>query len=807
MKAIGTASRKQLLPAPMSAPVPVPSVMVKVLVTAVLVATFLPQSASAQQLTHPPAAAGAREASPQMVEAYERAARRLASATDPLVLRAEVRPEWLEGDRFWYRVRTAAGHEFVLVDPARGTRELAFDHERMARALTAATGTEYSPWSLPLERLAPVQDGRRLGFELERRRWDCDVIEYRCERPATELERLTNSVLSPGGAYAAYRQDDDLWVREVETGRDIRLTTDGAPRYGYATDNEGWRRSERPAVTWSPDGTRLLTYRVDERGVGEMHLLETVVGRPRLHSWPYALPGDTIVPLHEWLVIDVATQRAVPLQTPADHQRTSSCCGRLRGDAIGDTEWSRDGSAVAFVSVSRDYRDVALRVADAATGAVRTVLQERGEPYFEASGGGRGVPNWRVLHDRGEVIWYSQRDGHGHLYLYDLRTGALKNRITTGAWMVVDVVHVDEAGGWVYFTAAGREQGRDPYHRHLYRVRLNGRNLALLTPEDADHVITMAPSGRYFVDSYSRIDAAPVTVVRRADGRSVRTIEEADVTRLLATGWSYPSTFTAKARDGVTDLHGVMYRPSNFDPSRRYPIINNNYPGPQAGSVGPRTFSAVRRGNTQALAELGFIVVQIDALGSPMRSLPFQAHYHGDLADNGLPDQVAVMRQLAERHAWIDLGRVGIYGHSGGGFSTAAAMLQHPDFFHVGVASAGNMDNRGYTYYWGEKWQGMLEAQPDGTDTYTNQALQRMAENLRGRLLIAYGTMDNNVHPNMTLLLINELIRHNKDFDTIVMPNRNHGFASEAYFVRRTWDYFVEHLLGETPPREFRLAR
>jgi dipeptidyl-peptidase 4 len=756
-------------------------------------AVLLPLHASAQQ--------------PQAARAdYERAALRLGAATEPLVLRADVSPGWLERDRFWYRVRTADGHEFVLVDPARGTREPAFDHERLARALTEATGTEHSPWALPLQRLAPLQDGRRLGFELDRRRWDCDVVAYRCERPATQFERLTDAVLSPDGRLAAFRRGDDLWVREVESGRETRLTTDGAPRYGYATDNEGWRRSERPAVTWSPDGRRLLTYRLDERGVGEMHLLETAVGRPRLHSWPYALPGDTIVPLHEWVVVDVDAGRLVRLQAPPDHQRTSSCCGRLRGDAIGDTEWSADGRHVAFVSVSRDYRDVTLRVADATTGTVRTILQERAEPFFEASGGGRGVPNWRVLHGRNEVLWYSQRDGYGHLYLYDLRTGALKNRVTAGEWLVVDVMHVDENGGWAYFTAAGREAGRDPYHRHLYRVRLNGRNLTLLTPEDADHVITMAPSGRYFVDAHSRVDRAPVTLVRRADGRLVRTIEEADISRLLATGWVPPEPFTAKARDGVTELHGVLYRPSNFDPSRRYPIVNNIYPGPQAGSIGPRTFAATRRGNAQALAELGFIVVQVDAFGTPTRSLPFQAYYHGDLADNGLPDQIAVMQQLAERHPWIDLTRVGIYGHSGGGFATAAAMLRHPDFFHVGVASAGNLDNRGYTFYWGEKWQGLLERRPDGTDSYMNQALQLMAENLRGRLLIAYGTMDNNVHPDMTLLLINELIRHNRDFDTIVMPNRGHGFANETYFVRRTWDYFVEHLRGEVPPREFRIA-
>jgi dipeptidyl-peptidase 4 len=753
-----------------------------------------------------PSPAAPQRAPADVAAAYERAAQRVGTAVDPLVYRADVRPEWITADQFWYRVRTAAGHEFVLVDARRGTREAAFDHERLARALTEAGDTAYSPASLPLERLRPIQDGRSLGFELERRRWTCDVVEYRCERPATALERVTNSVLSPDGRYAAFRRDHDLWVRDMAAAHDIRLTHDGVERYGYATDNDGWRRSERPALTWSADGTKLLTYRVDERGVGDMHLLEMATGRPRLHSWPYALPGDSIVPLHEWVVVDVPARTVVPLRTPADHQRTSSCCGRLRGDAIGDTEWSADGGSVAFMSVSRDYRDVALRIADAATGAVRTVIEERSEPYFESSGGGRGVPNWRVLHGRGEVLWYSQRDGHGHLYLHELRTGALKHRITSGEWMVVDVLHVDERGGWVYFTAGGRERGRDPYHRHFYRVRLNGRDLTLLTPEDADHVIAMSPDGRWFTDTYSTVERAPVTVLRRADGRLVRTLEEADVAELHATGWAPPTPFMVKARDGVTDLYGLLYRPSDFDPARRYPIINQIYPGPQAGSIGPRTFSAGRR-NAQALAELGFIVVQLDALGSPMRSLPFQAFYYGDLADNGLPDQIAAMRQLAARHPWIDLSRVGIFGHSGGGFATAAAMLQHPEFFHVGVASAGNIDNRGYTNYWGEKWQGMLVPGPDGTDSYTNQALQLRAENLRGRLLLAYGTMDNNVHPNMTHLLINELIRHNRDFDVIVMPNRNHGFSGEPYFMRRMWDYFVEHLRGEQPPREFVIRR
>jgi dipeptidyl-peptidase 4 len=738
---------------------------------------------------------------------YARAERFLAWNVEPLVFGAEVQPQWLPGERFWYRNRIPEGHEFVVVDPARGTRERAFDHERLARALTEQTGVEHRPFALPIARLEPMDDGRGLGFELDRRRWACDVIAYRCERPATPAEQARAEVLSPDGRLAAFRRDHDLWVREVATGRETRLTSDGAQHHGYATDNEGWRSSARPVVVWSPDSRRIKSFRLDERGVGEMHLLETTEGRPILRSWKYALPGDTIVPLYERLVIDVAGARVVPLRAEPDHQRTSSCCGMLRGDVMGDVEWGPDGRRVAYASVSRDYRDVRLRLADAETGEVRTVLEERGEPFFESSAAGRGVPNWRVLHGRGRVLWLSQRDGHAHLYLHDLDSGRLRNRVTSGEWNVIDVLHVDEAGGWVYFTGAGRERGRDPYHRHLYRVRTDGRSLTLLSPEDADHVVTVSPSGRWFVDSYSRVDAPPVTVLRRADGRVVRVLEEADISRLLATGWPRPIPFTARARDGVTELHGVMYRPSDFDPARRYPIINNIYPGPQAGSIGPRTFAAARRGDAQALAELGFVVVQIDALGTPMRSRPFHAHYHGDLGDNGLEDQIAAMRQLAERHPYIDLSRVGIYGHSGGGFATAAAMLRFPDFFHVGVAGAGNHDNRGYTYYWGEKWHGPLVHHPDGTDSYTNQANHLLAGNLRGKLLLSYGTMDNNVHPDMTLLLVDELIRHNKDFDLVVLPNRNHGYGREPYWIRRSWDYFVEHLLGAQPPREYDLRR
>jgi len=333
---------------------------------------------------------------------------------------------------------------------------------------------------------------------------------------------------------------------------------------------------------------------------------------------------------------------------------------------------------------------------------------------------------------------------------------------------------------------------------------MDGKSLRLLTPEAANHEVTLAPDGKYFVDSYSRPDAPPVAVARSGMGTLIATLETADVSKLLATGWKPPIPFTVKARDGVTELYGLMFQPSNLDAGKKYPIVNHIYPGPQTGSVGSRSFSAAR-GDCQALAELGFIVVEIDGTGTPWRSKKFHEAYYGDMGDNTLPDQVAGMKQLAERYKWIDIERAGIYGHSGGGYATADAMFRYPDFFKVGISEAGNHDNREYEDDWGEKWQGLLEKKADGSTNYDSQANQNFAKNLKGKLLLAHGTMDNNVPPYNTLLVVNELIKANKDFDLLLLPNRNHGFGNEPYMVRRRWDYFVKNLLGAEPPAGYQL--
>jgi dipeptidyl aminopeptidase/acylaminoacyl peptidase len=486
---------------------------------------------------------------------------------------------------------------------------------------------------------------------------------------------------------------------------------------------------------------------------------------------------------------------------PDQHRSTFTDDIKSRGGGMEDVQWSPDGSRIVFVSTSRNHKNEVLRLADPVTGEVRDVFEEKVATYFES---GSDHANWRFLAASNEVVWFSERDNWGHLYLYDLQTGRLKNQITTGEGNVVQLLRVDEKNRRLTFLGAGREKGRDPYFLHLYSVGFDGRDLRLLTPEDADHEVVLSPSGRYFIDVYSKPEVPQVSVLRNEEGKLLLAFEKADISRLLAAGWKPPLPFTVKARDGVTDLYGLMFRPTNFDPDKKYPIINNIYPGPQSGSVRSRSFLPAS-GDAQSLAELGFIVVQIDGMGTPGRSKAFHDAYYGNMGDNTLPDQVAGMKELAQRYPWIDIERAGIYGHSGGGYATCDAMFRYPDFFKVGVSQAGNHDNRGYEDDWGEKWQGLLLANADGTSNYDSQANQNFAKDLKGKLLLAHGTMDSNVPPYNTLLVVDELIKANKDFDLILFPNRGHGFGNEPYMVRRRWDYFVRHLLGAEPPTGYEL--
>jgi dipeptidyl aminopeptidase/acylaminoacyl peptidase len=534
-----------------------------------------------------------------------------------------------------------------------------------------------------------------------------------------------------------------------------------------------------------------------------MYLVPVTNSHPVLKAWKYPLVGDKNVTMIERVIIDVPTHKLVRLKMPPDQHRSTLCDDvACHGTTWDDVEWSPDCEHLAFVSTSRDHKQEWLRVADTATGEVRDVMGETAPKFYES---GNGKVNWHYLPQSNEILWFSERDDWGNLYLYDLGTGQLKNQITHGPGNVTQVLYVDQKTRTIYFVGVGKEAGRDPYFQHFYSVHFDGSGLRLLTPENADHNIKASPDGRYFVDSYSTPTEPQTTVVRSSDGKTVMEVAKQDISKLLAYGWIPPAPIKVKGRDGKTDLYGLMFKPTHFDASKKYPIINNVYPGPQTGSCGSREFMAAHR-DMQSLAELGFVVVCIDGMGTPWRSKTFHEAYYGNLGDNTIPDQVAGMKDLAAQYPFIDLDRVGMYGHSGGGNATAAAMFHYPDFFKVGIAESGNHDERDYEDDWAEKWAGLEVKNPDGTSNYDSQANQNYAKNLKGHLLLAHGTMDDNVPPNNTLLVVDALIKANKDFDLLLIPNVPHGYGpASQYMMRRRWDYFVRYLAGDLPPNEYQM--
>ncbi|MBV9216383.1 MAG: DPP IV N-terminal domain-containing protein [Acidobacteria bacterium] len=686
---------------------------------------------------------------------YARAEAMLGNRTAPFVDRNGVRPTFLSDGRFWYRNLTPTGVEYVLIDPSNGSRKVA-----ATMAELGISGTQ------------PTRGGSgRFGSG--------------------------GGVVSPDGKRTAYIKDFNLWVRDIGTGKETQLTTDGVKNFGYATDNAGWQHSDRAILVWSADSKKIATFQQDERNVNDTYLVTTNVGAPKLQTWKSALPGDATIAMIQPVIIEVDSPKLIRLQTDPLPHRSTACDDVSCGGGWDDAEWSSDGKTLAFVATTRDHKKASLRIADASTGAVREVFEEVSPTQFESTPMGAN-PNWRYLSGTNEIIWYSERDGWGHLYLFDAATGKIKGQITKGDFAVWEIAKLDETNRVIYFQAGGRELGHDPYFGHLYRINFDGTGLKLLTPEDANHVIAWSDDGKYFVDNFSTPDSPTTAVLKDLQGKQIAVLEKGDVSRLTATGWKPPTRIVVKARDGATDLYGLMFTPSKLDPSKKYPIINNIYPGPQGGSVGNRSFTA-SRGDSQALAELGFVVVQIDGTCNPLRSKKFHDMCYGNMGDNTLEDQVAGMKQLAAKYPYIDIDRVGIWGHSGGGFATAAAMFKYPDFFKVGIAESGNHDNRNYEDDWGERYIGLLSG-----DNYAKQANETYAKNLKGHLMLAHGTMDDNVPPYNTFLVVDALIKANKDFDLVIIPNARHGYGQAgSYMMRKRWDYFVRYLLGAEPPKEY----
>jgi dipeptidyl-peptidase 4 len=740
-----------------------------------------------------------------------------------LTFHLDVEPHWIAGsERFWYRSEDANGKRFVSVDAAKGGSEPAFDHEKVAKALSEAAVKSYDASKLPFDSFEFTENGRSIEFAVEKIQWVCALGNYRCAR-SSKAKVGPGEVLSPDERWVALVKNHDLYVRSTATKAEVRLTSDGGEYDDYGatpesntsaiTDRILEKGARRINVLWSPDSRKLLTYKLDQRKVRQAYLVQSVApgavgtARPVMYSYRYPFPGDKDVATAKLFVFDVAKKVGIPLDVPA------ASVTFMTPIDYKMVWWGKNGRQIYLIQKDRWWKKLVFSEADAETGHSRNIIEERATTQIEPTPGFGGPPNVKVLGDGAEVIWYSERDGWGHLYLYDGKAGKIKNQITSGSWVVREIQYVDEKNRWVYFSAGGREEGRDPYLRHLYRIRLDGSDLQLLTAEDADHNVSFSPSGAYFVDTYSRVDLAPMSVLRSADGTVLRELEHADLERLLAKDWKYPEPFHAKAADGVTDLYGAIFRPSNFAAAKKYPILDSIYPGPQHGRV-PKTIADPLgkipdscfdiNGNAQSLAELGFIVVTVDGRGTPLRSKAFHDYSYGKLGDaGGLEDHVAVIKELGARYPYMDLERVGIYGHSGGGFASVRAMLAYPDFYKVAVASAGEHDMRGYIAEWGEKYQGPMES--GDYDEASNPALALKAD-LKGKLLLVWGDMDDNVPPGLELQLISSLIKKNEDFDTLVLPNQNHiSSMLNPYFIRRRWDYFVRNLLGAEPPSGYEI--
>jgi dipeptidyl aminopeptidase/acylaminoacyl peptidase len=722
---------------------------------------------------------------------YDRAVKMLAPSLNGLVLNADITANWLPDGRFWYVRTTQTGTENIVIDPAKKTREtVATPPAGETQAGGGAGGRGGRGRGLPPGAVA--QGGGRGG------RGGGVAITKTCGPNVTGLTGAPPPSMSPDGTKAIFICDWNLWVRDVATSQDRQLTTDGAKDFGYATSNAGWATSAAPSLSWSPDGKKIATQQQDERKVGDMYLVETPVngGHPVLRAWKYPLPGDPDVAMISRVIIDVETGKMTRLLAGQDFHRAMS----EDNIDMGEYLWSQDSTRLGYVSTDRFHKSSTAKLADTVTGEVRTLFTETEKTHVQTR------VQWQILWDTNEVLWYSQRDGTAQMFLYDLKTGQLKNPITSGVGPITRIARLDRPTRTMWYEAVGKEKGQDPYFTHLYKIGLDGKNNVSLTPDNGTHSVQLSPDGKYVIDTFSQPDVAPETTLRDGTtGALIMPLEKADISKLLATGWKPPMQIKMTAADGKTDIYGMLFRPTNFDPNKKYPIINNAYPGPQSGSVGSRAFSAAR-GDKQALAELGFVVVSIDGTGTPNRSKAYTDAYYGAMGrHNTIPDQIAGMKELAKKYSWIDIDKAAMWGHSGGGFITADALLRAPynDFFKVGIAESGNHDQRQYEDDWGERYQGPLVKNPDGTDNYAIEATQTQAAGLKGHLLLIHGTMDNNVPPYNTLLVADALIKANKEFDMLLIPNSAHGYAPANYVMRRRWDYFVKYLLDAEPPRDY----
>jgi dipeptidyl aminopeptidase/acylaminoacyl peptidase len=772
------------------------------------------------------------------------------------VYKARLSPHWFANEtRFWYRNDLRGGaKEFVLVNAEQGTRQLAFDHQKLAAALSKAAGQEYKADRLPFSEVEFTDDGQAVRFEAADKNWRCDLKSYECivvtngaagktssfTRPLATEETLAlagpeaagelaapaaseepspqaegegvlaqrqegqsqnqgqgaaprrgtggrrgesgREARSPDGKWTGFIRTNNLYVRSADDGTEYALSQDGTETNAYGR------------LAWSPDSQVLVAWRIEPGERKEVYLIRSSPpggGRAQLESRPYAQAGDQFTRYEPNIFLIADRKQLKPEVDRFEHEWETP---RLH--------WSRDGRRFAYEQVDRGHQRLRVIEHDTRTGAVRNLIDEKTRTFIwtaHTESLNLTYVNW--LEKTDEIIYASERDGWRHLYLIEAGAGSIKNRITQGDWVVRGIDRIDEENRQVWFRASGMNAGQDPYFVHYYRINFDGTGLVALTEGDGNHTVQFSPDRKHLIDTWSRVDVAPVSVLRRAsDGARLCELEQADISELEGGGWKPPEVFVAKGRDGKTDIWGIICRPRNFDPAKKYPVLESIYAGPQSAYV-PKSFSG--RSRFASLTDLGFVVVQVDGMGTANRSKAFHDVCWKNLKDAGFPDRILWHKAVAAKYPWYDLARVGLYGTSAGGQSAAGGVLFYPEFYKAAVAGCGCHDNRLDKASWNEQWMGYATPEQlwstNADNWYSQSSNIDNAWRLKGKLLLIVGEMDHNVPPESTLRFVDALIKAGKDFELVVVPGADHGIGG-PYGQRRLEDFFVRHLLGKEPP-------
>jgi len=730
------------------------------------------------------------------VEDYQRAEKFLHFNVNKLVKNLYLIPNWIDNsNNFWYKTELENGHHFMLVLPEENKVNPAFNHQKLANALSKELDKKINPDSLPFSKIKFKDDLKTIMFKVDSLNFKFDVKKNILTQYTPEKSDLKkNESKSPDGKWIAFVKNYNLFLRDTKTNEEFQLTNDGVELYDYATTTDWYKIVDESVgdtydpgiwVEWSTDSKKFMAIKLDRRKANKLYMYQSLPDsgmRAKVWSYERSLPGENL-PIQEYYIFDVDKKSNIKIDLEPFEDIWSGFA----------PAWTEDSKIFYFAKMTRYYKTIDLYFADPESGKTRNIIHEKAKTMIEYQ-----MVGCKLVNNGEKAVWMSERDGWSHLYLYDGKTGNLINQITKGEFVVREINYIDDKNEIIYFTACGVEKDRDPYFKHLYKINFDGTEMTLLTPEDAEHEIEFAPDYSYFIDNFSRVDLKPKAVLRRlSDGMLIKELQEANIDKLLAIGWKHPERFTVKARDGKTDLYGVLQYPSNFDPNKKYPIIDNSYSGPQAVNV-PKSFRRGIWNDWLPLAEIGFIVIRIDGMGTAMRSKAFHDVSYKNLGDIGGPDHIAGIRQLAGRYNYIDTTKVGIFGHSAGGYDAAHAILKYPDFYKVAVASAGNHDHRMSKAWWPEQYMG------EPGDHYSEQSNLTIAGNLKGNLMLIHGDMDNNVNPASTYRLAAELVNQNKDFELVIIPNANHDLTWRSkYATRKRMDFFVKHLWNIEPPKEF----